>query len=1121
MNDWYQKHLAAIESNAFKIDQIYKWAIHEASQIGATVTSFNPDKPFSFADYPGTKNRIDKLTQSMTERIQGVVVNGTTAAWENSNFANNELAKGILSKMPVKGKGQIDLFSVLDAEAKAEIDKKYFNNNEDALKAFISRKTAGMNLSDRVWKYTDQFKQEVEMSLDGGIRNGKAASSMARDLRQFLKEPDRVYRRFQMYLRDDNGNPVLDSKGNKIMIKQQRKQVIDPATGKATWIVEKPPYKPGRGIYKSSYKNAHRLARTEQNMAYRASDHERMQQLDFVVGNEIKTSGNHPVIDICDTLAGKYPKDFKFTGWHPQCRCRVIHILKTIDELEEDTQKILDGDPTDTASINEITKLPGNFEKWVIDNSDRISNGQSIPYFIKDNFFLGDITKGIDIAPPKVNQVAAAKAAKVQKAADQAKEDALYNTSVPGTTQTLSLPDNQLITGEVKRMDINKIIPSEDHAIADNATAADFAKGEWYTLDANGKETFYSTGKWVNPNQVPTIVVDKNGLIIDGNNRYAAAKFHTKLKELNVIQTEFTRDEWIAGYKTIATKEAEHTAIQKLEDAIAKVEQQKMSDAALKVNYYKDLAAKKITEAQKLGVSGSELDALAAMAADDKATYSQIKGKIDKLNKITDVAKAEAKIAKATTATQKVAAMDSLSDEALLQKFTQDEVDKLHKAHDQFISNISHLDLAGQIKKVDFEIDWIAKNGKYSTSSTLSDLLKKDLISLKAKQEYEIAFSEAKAMIAQYGKVGTVAVDTETTKAITKLVKTIQKQPTLTELNTAIGEASKEIRAFNLKQASKIKTVSALDAEFFENEKDPFSLSKFYTADEKNKVKQLRDSVSEAIVKSKGDLRNYNVRSASDTLAEELERLGTKYLPQQKSFKHIKMEVTNGDSVAKYITNAEAKAEYINYLKLKPTGSGWYSYDIGGVYKPSTLTDENRYRAYVAKINAAGGNIVHEASVPMRYTRGATFINEYVSGANKYPESKFIPALDSYTGALSHSLNKLPRYNGITYRGISKNDELWADLLDAVQNKKPFVHKLGMSTATDAKGADSFGHQITMKIYGRSGVRVEEFSEFSGEREVLFRPGSKFEILEMYQSQSDNDIASSGNWVVILKEILE
>ena len=52
-----------------------------------------------------------------------------------------------------------------------------------------------------------------------------------------------------------------------------------------------------------------RVARSETNIAYRRADNERWQQMDFVLGQRIQLSKNHPKKDICDKLAGDYPKD--------------------------------------------------------------------------------------------------------------------------------------------------------------------------------------------------------------------------------------------------------------------------------------------------------------------------------------------------------------------------------------------------------------------------------------------------------------------------------------------------------------------------------------------------------------------------------------------------------------------------------------------------------------------------------------------------------------------------------------------------------------------------------------------------------------------------------------------
>lgn len=127
----------------------------------------------------------------------------------------------------------------------------------------------------------------------------------------------------------------------------------------------------------------------------------------------------------------------------------------------------------------------------------------------------------------------------------ETKKEKINSLSKPGETQTVTLPNEQKLTGIIKRVSLKSIKPSEEHAIKDNETAKEMANGEVSIFDENGKESNKSFGKLVDPNQLPPIVIDKNGLIIDGNNRYSALTFHTKLKEVNVIQAPYTRQEWI------------------------------------------------------------------------------------------------------------------------------------------------------------------------------------------------------------------------------------------------------------------------------------------------------------------------------------------------------------------------------------------------------------------------------------------------------------------------------------------------------------------------------------------------------------------------------------------------
>ena len=256
-----------------KIDDIYAAAVTEAASIGAIVRGFNPDKVFAFSDYPVTRDRVNAMLKQLHNQVVGVVENGCRAEWDLANEKNDELTERLLG--PHK------------ETMPKEVLERYYKNNNDAREQFIRRKeevrgeTEGLNLSDRVWRYTDQFKQEIELGLDLGLGEGRSADQISRDLRGYLREPNKLFRR----VRDKHGNLVL-SKAAKA-------------------------YHPGRGVYRSSYKNARRLAATETNIAYRSADHIRWNQLDFVVGIRINLSKNHtingvPFTDICDDLQGLY-----------------------------------------------------------------------------------------------------------------------------------------------------------------------------------------------------------------------------------------------------------------------------------------------------------------------------------------------------------------------------------------------------------------------------------------------------------------------------------------------------------------------------------------------------------------------------------------------------------------------------------------------------------------------------------------------------------------------------------------------------------------------------------------------------------------------------------------------
>lgn len=333
-------------------------------------TELEPGVPFSFSEY-GYTDEVQPILRNMYSRVYQAIRTGIQKEWMFASENNDELVKSVFG----------------DSSIEDNHFAKYFLRNREAMDAFFARKTQGLDLSQKVWKYTSQYKGELEGTLDLAIGEGTPANRLASQIQQYLQDPDRWYRRFRVKIgEDEDGNPIYG--------RIWKRRIFDPEDGIYKWINDDPKhYHPGQGVYRSSYRNAQRLARSETNIAYRSADFERWQQLDFVVGVEIKLSNNHPELDICDQLKGIYPKDFKWTGWHPNCRCYMVPVLASQEDLDEMVDKILSGEEPGSLSVdpsNEVTEAPEAFKKWLEDpkTQERMAKAEekgTLPYFIKDN----------------------------------------------------------------------------------------------------------------------------------------------------------------------------------------------------------------------------------------------------------------------------------------------------------------------------------------------------------------------------------------------------------------------------------------------------------------------------------------------------------------------------------------------------------------------------------------------------------------------------------------------------------------------------------------------------------------------------------------------------------------
>ena len=301
-----------------KIISIYETLAKESAKI-ATSTDFDGDGEFSFDDYPRTEKKVNALLDYYSNNMQALVYNGISDEWKNSNTLQDLLAKRVIGSFTRK---------IADAKQKA-----YFEHNNAAKKAFMERKIKGLGLSERIWNQRADVKEALEKALSVGIEKGMSAVKLSKKVSKYL-----------------NDYPSL--------AKDYKKKY-----GKAITIQN------------CEYRSV-RLARNEINMAYRSAEQERWARMDYIKGKEIKTTNNPShKHDMCDLLAGVYPSDFYWTGWHVNCMCYAVPVIMSEEEFwaKKRNDKQID--------------VPQNFKAWVDDNKQKIAEKKPVFYSQNKKYF--------------------------------------------------------------------------------------------------------------------------------------------------------------------------------------------------------------------------------------------------------------------------------------------------------------------------------------------------------------------------------------------------------------------------------------------------------------------------------------------------------------------------------------------------------------------------------------------------------------------------------------------------------------------------------------------------------------------------------------------------------------
>lgn len=299
-----------------KILAIYSVLAYEGA-LYALENGYNGDVEFHFSNYPKTKKKANSLFQNFRDNMQALIYSGISAEWKHSNTFQDLLANKILKSFTRTIDGRIR--------------KRYFDTNNAALEAFKKRRKNGLTISQRIWNQTPSVRANLERAISIGISKGISAVALSK--------------RIVRYLNDYNA-----------LSKDYRKK-----------------YNKTIDISACEYRSA-RLARNEINLAYRTAEQERWKKMDFIKGKHIRPTknGSHKT-DMCDDLAGDYPKMFEWKGWHINCMCYAVPIVMSEKEFYGKEE------------VEPITSVPEGFKKWLSNTERKVESGAKIPTFLEDN----------------------------------------------------------------------------------------------------------------------------------------------------------------------------------------------------------------------------------------------------------------------------------------------------------------------------------------------------------------------------------------------------------------------------------------------------------------------------------------------------------------------------------------------------------------------------------------------------------------------------------------------------------------------------------------------------------------------------------------------------------------
>lgn len=232
------------------------------------------------------------LEQEISERVRGI---------------DREIELGIVSGMSRVSNAVVDdTVEQLRQRGfrEAELNAAFIHVPEDVVRNILSGKVYGdgWSFSSAIWGHNKDFNNRLSELVGKGIAEGKSAQEIAKDLEQFVNpnlksSSHRI--KFDEYLRDANGNFILDENGNRVR------------SGRTDSF-----------YFGNIDYNAQRLARTLVSHAYQQSFERTYAKNPFVTEYVWHSSGQHGrTCEICLERDGMHFKKDELPLDHPNGMC--------------------------------------------------------------------------------------------------------------------------------------------------------------------------------------------------------------------------------------------------------------------------------------------------------------------------------------------------------------------------------------------------------------------------------------------------------------------------------------------------------------------------------------------------------------------------------------------------------------------------------------------------------------------------------------------------------------------------------------------------------------------------------------------------------------------------------